>query len=188
MSALPTESAARKTYPLYRGLFKFFPKALAAVAHHSQVGGAQHGHDELYWDRNKSTDDPDALLRHVLEGDWAGAAWRALACLERDLEGNLSEKDALKSDKNTTVADQKSDRLDPDEGWIEWNGGGAGQDADCPREARGRVLVKQRSHPDSEGVEIIGARENWNYYGNDPQDIIAYRVIADKPKKMRDHF
>ena len=32
----------------------------------------------------------------------------------------LSEKDALKSDKNTTVADPESDRLGPDEGWIEW--------------------------------------------------------------------
>ena len=92
----------------------------------------------------------------------------------------LSQKDTIISDKNTTVADPESDRLDPDEGWIEWSGGGAGQDADCPLEARGRVLVKQRSHQDSGGVEIIGAHENWNYYGNDPQDIIAYRVIGDK--------
>ena len=83
---LPEDPKLRKEYPLYRGLFKYFPKALCAVANRSHEGGKQHGHDELHWDRAKSSDDADALLRHVLEGDWEGAAWRALACLEKDIE------------------------------------------------------------------------------------------------------
>lgn len=83
---LPSDPKERKRYPLYRGLFQYFPKALAAVALQSHIGGEQHGHAELHWDRNKSSDDADALLRHVLEGDWPAAAWRALAVLEKELE------------------------------------------------------------------------------------------------------
>ena len=92
---LPEDAAERKRYPLYRGLFKYFPRALARVALQSQIGGEQHGHAELHWDRNKSNDDKDAMLRHALEGDWAGAAWRALAVLEKAEEA----KTQTESDK-----------------------------------------------------------------------------------------
>jgi hypothetical protein len=84
---LPTGSAERKTYPLYRGLFVYFPRALAAVAHHSFIGNEKHNPGTpLHWDRAKSSDEEDALLRHVLEGDWEAVAWRALAKLEKVLE------------------------------------------------------------------------------------------------------
>lgn len=80
----PNDSKQRKEYPLYRGLFQYFPRALAAVAHHSFIGNEQHHPGEpLHWDKTKSTDEPDALLRHVLEGDKVAVAWRALAWLER---------------------------------------------------------------------------------------------------------
>ena len=88
--ALPTDSAERKTYPLYRGLFVYFPRALAAISHHSHVGNEKHNPGEpLHWARGKSEDHPDALLRHVMEKDWVGAAWRALAQLETVLDGKV---------------------------------------------------------------------------------------------------
>jgi len=84
---LPEDSDERKTYPLYRGLFQYFPHALSAVARHSWDGNQKHHPDkELHWDRDKSTDEEDALLRHVLEGNWEGVAWRALAKLQKELE------------------------------------------------------------------------------------------------------
>jgi hypothetical protein len=86
----------RKTYPLFRGLARYFPKALMEVAHCSWVGNEQHNPgQELHWDRSKSTDEHDALLRHLWEAgtvDTDGvrhstkAAWRALAALEKELE------------------------------------------------------------------------------------------------------
>ncbi len=87
-SPLPEDSAERKTYPLYRGLFRYFPRALAAVARHSYVNNEKHNPGEpMHWAREKSADHADCLLRHALEGEWLPAAWRALAQLELALEG-----------------------------------------------------------------------------------------------------
>lgn len=88
MSGLfPDDSDARKTYPVYSGLLAYFPAALAAIAHHSYVGNAKHNPGQpLFWDRSKSTDEADALLRHLMEGDYVGMAWRALALLQKHLE------------------------------------------------------------------------------------------------------
>jgi len=91
---LPTESTARKQIPLYEGLFKFFPDALAAVAHRSFVGSQQHHPDEgVSWDRSKSTDELDAMLRHVLDEDWDAVAWRALAHLQKKLEKQYADEE-----------------------------------------------------------------------------------------------
>lgn len=92
-------SEDRKTIPLYRGLFCYFPHALMEVARVSLAGNKQH-HDgtPLHWDKSKSTDEPDALLRHLIDharGEvfdtdgmrhLAKVAWRALSNLERELE------------------------------------------------------------------------------------------------------
>ena len=88
----------RKKIPLYRGVLKYFPNALKEVAKVSQAGNDQHHSEkELHWDKNKSTDEPDAMLRHLtdhacgIEFDDDGVrhlakvAWRALAFLEREL-------------------------------------------------------------------------------------------------------
>lgn len=94
---LPSDAAARKNVPLFSGLLKYFPKALAAVAHLSKVGNVQHNGPDapLHWDRSKSGDELDALTRHLLEAgtiDTDGVrhstktAWRALANLEKELE------------------------------------------------------------------------------------------------------
>ena len=51
-------------------------------------GGLQHGQtkDTLHWDREKSGDELDAMMRHIIDKDWAQVAWRALANLEKHLE------------------------------------------------------------------------------------------------------
>jgi len=84
---LPTDSKIRKMIPLWSGLFVFFPDALAAIAHRSYVGSKQHHPDEpVSWDRSKSTDELDAMLRHVLDEDWEAVAWRACSNLQKQIE------------------------------------------------------------------------------------------------------
>lgn len=84
---LPTDSAARKTYPMVTGLLDYFPDALAAVAHHSFEGNQKHNPGQpIHWARGKSMDHLDALVRHITERDLVGAAWRVLAALQEDLE------------------------------------------------------------------------------------------------------
>ena len=47
----------------------------------------------MHWDPEKSKDELDALMRHMIEGDWDKVAWRALANLERKLTGKCSYED-----------------------------------------------------------------------------------------------
>lgn len=88
----------RKEYPLFSGLLKYFPDALMEVSHVSKVGNDQHNPGEpLHWAKEKSTDEPDALMRHLVESGTidtdgirhsAKVAWRALALLQRELEND----------------------------------------------------------------------------------------------------
>ena len=86
---LPEDAAARKAIPIYTGVINYFPRAIAAVAQLSLTGGIQHGQtaETLHWDRSKSGDEKDAMMRHIIDGDWEYVAWRALANLEKHLEG-----------------------------------------------------------------------------------------------------
>lgn len=94
--ALPTDAKQRKDVPIYSGVLKYFPKALAAVAACSKAGNDQHDPGKpLHWDRSKSGDELDALTRHLMEAGTvdtdgmrhsAKVAWRALANLEKELE------------------------------------------------------------------------------------------------------
>lgn len=93
---LPMEAAKRKSIPLATGLIDYFPDALAAVAELSLIGGQQHNPGKpLFWDRSKSTDHGDCLMRHFLDRGTRDAdgvrhsakvAWRALALLQVELE------------------------------------------------------------------------------------------------------
>lgn len=93
---METDKDKRKQIPIFTGLIKYFPKALAEVARVSYIGNQQHHPDKpLHWDRSKSTDELDALTRHLFqagETDTDGmlhsakVAWRALANLEKELE------------------------------------------------------------------------------------------------------
>ena len=85
---LPTDSAERKTYPIYSGFMAYFPRAIAAVAHHSYLNNEKHNPGEpLYWSKEKSSDHRDCMGRHMIEQDRVSAAWRAMADLEIFLEG-----------------------------------------------------------------------------------------------------
>ena len=108
--SLPTDAAARKAIPIYSGFIKYFPDAIAAVAELSRKGNDQHNPGKpLHWDRSKSGDEMDALMRHLLD-DAAGVpvdpdgvehltktAWRAMAALQKHLERG---KDAASIDNS----------------------------------------------------------------------------------------
>lgn len=96
----------RKAQPVATGVLAYFPDALIAVSEISKIGNDFHNPGEpLHWAKEKSTDEPDALARHLL--DWlrgkrfdddggrisAKIAWRALAMLQREIEG---EQDGVK--------------------------------------------------------------------------------------------
>ena len=86
----------RKATPVFSGVLKYFPDALREVARCSQAGNDQHHPDTpLHWDRAKSTDELDALTRHLLEAGTMDSdgirhstkvAWRSLANLQKELE------------------------------------------------------------------------------------------------------
>lgn len=88
--------AWRKKRPLHRGVLMYFPDALLEVAFCSWVGNQQHNPGEpLHWAKEKSTDELDALSRHLTEAGKidsdgvrhsAKIAWRALANLQRELD------------------------------------------------------------------------------------------------------
>lgn len=92
--------AQRKATPVFTGVLKYFPKAIKYVSQVSKAGNDQHHPDKpLHWDKSKSTDEPDALVRHLIDHSidpvdddgmlHAGkVAWRALALLERYLDDN----------------------------------------------------------------------------------------------------
>jgi hypothetical protein len=65
---LPTDSAARKRHPLYSGVLKYAPAALAGVAKISIDGNDKHNPGQpLHHSRGKSTDHPDCILRHAVD-------------------------------------------------------------------------------------------------------------------------
>ena len=92
------EKNGRKGMPVYSGVLTYFPDALKEVAKCSLAGQKQHNQgDELYWDKNKSFDNEDALVRHLIDHSknpidedgvlhLAKVAWRALASLQIYLE------------------------------------------------------------------------------------------------------
>lgn len=93
---LPTDPKARKHVPIATGFIDYFPDAIAAVAELSRIGNEQHNPGTpLRWDRSKSSDESDAMMRHFVERgtvDTDGVrhstkvAWRALALLQKELE------------------------------------------------------------------------------------------------------
>lgn len=116
---LPNDATERKTYPLVSGLLDYFTDALIEVAHVSFVGGHQHNPGKpLFWDRSRSGDEADALMRHLLQrGGFdtdgirhsAKVAWRALAMLQKELEADGADlsrgsRKGLASEPSTPTA------------------------------------------------------------------------------------
>src|SRR6266566_2628901 len=101
---MPTDSQKRKLIRLATGVCDYFPDALVAVAEVSRIGNDQQNPGEpLHWDRSKSADEADALMRHFLErgtkdndglAHSAKVAWRALALLQKELEDEAKISDS----------------------------------------------------------------------------------------------
>tara|TARA_R110001592_G_scaffold45643_3_gene145849 strand:- start:10418 stop:10732 length:315 start_codon:yes stop_codon:yes gene_type:complete len=89
-------SKERKETPVYTGVLRYFPDAIMEVSRVSFAGNKQHHPDKrLHWDRSKSTDELDALSRHLIDAGKfdtdgirhsAKVAWRALANLQKEIE------------------------------------------------------------------------------------------------------
>jgi hypothetical protein len=87
---------SRKQYPIASGVLDYFADALVAISNVSFAGNEQHNPGKpLHWDRSKSGDEADTMMRHFLQrGTWdtdgkrhtAKAAWRLLALLQKEIE------------------------------------------------------------------------------------------------------
>ena len=95
----------RKATPIYSGVIKYFPDAFAEIAKCSYSGQIQHNPDKpLAWDRSKSGDELDAMMRHLIdhakgiEFDDDGTrhivkcGWRILAYIQKTVEEESANK------------------------------------------------------------------------------------------------
>lgn len=110
---LTTDAQERKDTPVYSGFVCYFPDAMCEVARLSKAGNDQHNPGSpLHWDRSKSGDEMDALMRHVVDGtsDPKGGAqeqilharavaWRAMAELQKLCEQRDENSNPQKSSK-----------------------------------------------------------------------------------------
>ncbi len=65
---LPTDSKARKELPIFRGVIRYFPAALAGVSRISKIGNDKHNpNEEMHHARAKSVDHGDCILRHMID-------------------------------------------------------------------------------------------------------------------------
>jgi len=94
-----SEAQKRKDTPVYSGVVAYFPLALKEIAKASSEGNKQHHSDKpLHWDRSKSGDELDAMMRHLLDHasgeifDDCGTrhivkcGWRILAFIQKTME------------------------------------------------------------------------------------------------------
>ncbi len=86
---LPTDSNDRKNFPLFRGCLRYFPAALAGIARISKQGNDKHNPgEEMHHARNKSGDQGDCIIRHLIDVE------DLLAALNRG-DGHVTVKDIL---------------------------------------------------------------------------------------------
>lgn len=65
---LPTDSAERKNVPMFSGVLKYAPAALAGMARISKLGNDKHNPGQpLHHARGKSNDHPDCIVRHAID-------------------------------------------------------------------------------------------------------------------------
>jgi hypothetical protein len=113
---LPIEPGERKRIPLATGLLDYFPDALIEVAALSYIGNEQHHPGKpLRWDRPKSNDHSDCMMRHFMERgtvDFDGvrhttkAAWRMLAILQLEIEASRADHGPAAGEPVTGCIDQ----------------------------------------------------------------------------------
>ena len=104
-----TEAESRKNTPIYSGVLKYFPDAIKEVAKCSLQGNTQHHPEKpLHWDKSKSNDHLDCLIRHSMDAgtfDTDGLrhsskiAWRSLANLQIEIEQARETDKTFKKDE-----------------------------------------------------------------------------------------
>lgn len=132
-STLPVDAKARKTFPVASGFMDYFPDAIVAISNLSYRGNEQHNPGQpLHWDRTKSTDESDTMLRHFLQRgtvDTDGIphtvkmAWRALAVLQKEIEAEGKEERDCEA-----IARWKDLRENPFKEWDALDGVGEDED------------------------------------------------------------
>jgi len=123
--SLPSNADERKARPLYSGVLMYFPDAIAEVAFASYTGNEQHHPGApLHWDKSKSTDEADCLVRHLMQAGTrdsdgvrhtAKVAWRALALLQRELD---SERDQSPTQSGTEITGDEDWLTDKNGRWF----------------------------------------------------------------------
>jgi hypothetical protein len=128
-------AAQRKDVPLYRGFVQYFPDAMCAVAELSMLASKQHGHAEIHWDKNKSNDHLDCLLRHLVQADEydtdgvlhaTKVAWRAMAHLQIVLDREREDQMAARSVRGAGSS-ESSETQDNEDEEVEEDGQGEGE-------------------------------------------------------------
>jgi hypothetical protein len=121
--ALTTDATERKETPIATGFIDYFPDAVAEVAVLSRIGNDQHNPGKpLHWDRSKSGDESDALMRHFTERGTidsdgvrhsAKVAWRAMALLQKEIEYAAGAKKAKEKATQDRINEIMNDALAP---------------------------------------------------------------------------
>lgn len=93
MTTLPTDSAMRKEYPLFRGVLRYFPAALAGIARISKEGNDKHNPgEELHHARGKSADHGDCIIRHLMDVEDLYAAYlKGHTTLEQQIRNEVNQ-------------------------------------------------------------------------------------------------
>lgn len=101
---ISTTDEARKATPIFDGVLAYFPDAIEVVARCSAIANQQHNGDApMHWNKSASSDELGSLTRHLLDvargeeidtdgiAHRAKIAWRALASLQRYLDGEYEK-------------------------------------------------------------------------------------------------
>ena len=126
------DAVSRKNAPMARGLLDYFPDALAEVAEVSRIGAEQHHPGTgIWWDKTKSADEPDCILRHLIDRGKrdtdgtrhsAKVAWRALAMLQREIEAEQEQATKPSPAEHTAIIANRAPPQCPDvDGDISFN-------------------------------------------------------------------
>lgn len=128
-----TKDAKRKSTPIFDGVLAYFPDAIAEVAHCSRIANEQHNAGQpMHWNKSASADELGSLTRHLVDiarGEEidddgilhrAKIAWRALASLQRYLDGEYTEEECDLND--TAVYGVVEDPRDLDPFGTRWDG------------------------------------------------------------------
>lgn len=160
---LPDDAETRNKYPLAEGLLHYFPNALLAVSEVSVAGNKQWNLGPLHWDRSKSTDHGNKILRHQIDAGTldtdgtrhsAKVAWRALAQLEDEL---------IKAG----ATPGRNARNSPDNEGDNTNNGKPTTEAG--------VAVPVREHPKHYEHSLAGALGDYSFYRDNYGELYAVR-------------